>query len=255
MTEEITKQIESLGICIIIPTYNNAKTLKSVIDKCLKYTPSVLVVNDGCTDGTSRILDSYKSPSLMSVQYLPNRGKGYALKEGFEYARMKGYRYALTIDADGQHNADDIPNFVQAIRRSPDTLVVGCRNIEADNMPKRNTFANKFSNFWFRIQTLQTLTDTQSGFRLYPLRRLGRLRWLTARYEAELELLVFAAWQNVELISVSIQVYYPKEEERVSHFHPYKDFLRISLLNTILCFLAVVYGIPRILYYRAFKKK
>ena len=112
-------------------------------------------------------------------------------------------------------------------------------------MPGGNTFANRFSNFWFTIQTGIRLPDTQTGFRLYPLKRLSGTRFVTSRYEAELELLVFAAWAGVELVSVPVRVFYPSQEERVTHFRPVADFARISVLNTVLCFLAVVYGWPR----------
>ena len=109
---------------------------------------------------------------------------------------------------------------------------------------KGSNFANKFSNFWFYVQTGKALEDTQTGYRLYPLHKLYGVGLLTSRYEAELELLVFASWHGVELVSIPVNVYYPPREERVSHFRPGKDFARISVLNTVLCFLAVVYGLP-----------
>ena len=108
------------------------------------------------------------------------------------------------------------------------------------------TFANRFSNFWFALQTLQRLPDTQSGLRVYPLQRLHGLRWMSARYEAELTLLVFSAWAGVKLLPVPVSVYYPPRDQRVTHFRPGRDFTRISVLNTLLCFLMVVYGWPRI---------
>ena len=240
----INDTIKKMRICVIIPTYNNANTLKSVIDGCLKWTSSIIVVNDGSTDHTLSILSEY-SDKLSIISYTRNKGKGYALKKGFKYARSFGFNYAITIDSDGQHYPSDIPLFVEAISKKPNSLIVGSRNIAAKNMPSGNTFANKFSNFWFRIQTLQSLPDTQTGYRLYPLNNIGSLWWLTSRYEAELELLVFAAWHGVKLIPIPIQVYYFPKSQRVSHFRPGIDFLRISILNTILCMLAIVYGAPR----------
>ena len=139
----------------------------------------------------------------------------------------------------------DIPVLVKALTQHPGALVVGSRNLSAENMPGGNTFANRFSNFWFRVQTARTLPDTQTGYRAYPLDRLPDLRLLTARYEAELTLLVFSAWKGVELVPVPIRVCYP--EDRVTSFRPFHDFFRISLLNTGLCLLALVYGYPRLL--------
>ena len=117
------------------------------------------------------------------------------MKHGLSQAKKEGFRYAITIDSDGQHFASDIPCFIEAIEKEPDTLLVGARNLASDNMPGKNTFANKFSNFWFRLETGLKLEDTQSGYRLYPLRKMDvQSCWYTAKYEFELEAIVFAAW-------------------------------------------------------------
>lgn len=123
-------------------------------------------------------------------------------------------------------------------------MIIGRRLLEGVDRSKGSNFANKFSNFWFYVQTGKALEDTQTGYRLYPLHKLYGVGLLTSRYEAELELLVFASWHGVELVSIPVNVYYPPREERVSHFRPGKDFARISVLNTVLCFFAVVYGLP-----------
>lgn len=227
--------------CVIIPTYNNAGTICRIIADVRKYTPHIIVVNDGCTDGTSSLLAGQE---VTLVEYSRNRGKGHALMAGFRKARALGFDYAITIDADGQHFASDIPAFVDAVRQHPGSMIVGSRNLAEKNMPAANTFANKFSNFWFKLQTGINLPDTQTGYRLYPLRKMGRMRWLTSRYEAELEMLVYAAWQGIPLVPINVKVYYLPAGQRVSHFRPVYDFVRISLLNAVLCFLAVVYGYP-----------
>lgn len=229
--------------CVVMPTYNNGGTLRDVVERVLRYCANVIVVNDGCTDGSAEILASF-GERITVVDYGRNRGKGYALKQGFKKALSLGYDYALTLDSDGQHYPEDIPSFVEASEQHPGALIVGSRNLNQENMPGKNTFANKFSNFWFKVQTGVNLPDTQTGYRLYPLRRLPSLALLTSRYEAELELLVFSAWRAIDLIPISINVFYPKEEERVTHFRPFWDFFRISVLNTILCVVAVCYGWP-----------
>ena len=119
-------------------------------------------------------------------------------------------------------------------------------------MPRQNTFANRISNFWFRLQTGIALPDTQSGFRLYNLSSLRLLGLITSRYEAELELLVRSAWRNIPIIPIPINVYYPPQEERVSFFRPGKDFTRISILNTFFCFAAILYGYPSMLLRKIF---
>lgn len=225
---------------MLIPTFNNAGTIADVVGRVLRQTPDVIVVNDGSTDDT---LSRLEGLPITLVSYGTNKGKGGALREGLLKARALGYTNAVTIDSDGQHFPEDLPLFFGAIAENPDALVVGSRNLNAEGMPSGNTFANKFSNFWFRIQTLRNLPDTQTGFRAYPLGKLPCLKFLTARYESELELLVFSAWRGVKLVPVPIRVVYP--EDRVTHFRPVKDFTRISLLNTVLCLLALVYGFPR----------
>ena len=230
--------------CALIPTYNNVATAADVVRKTLEYLP-VIVVVDGATDGTLESLEQIKDERLTIVHYEKNRGKGYALKTGFRKAREMGYTHVVTLDSDGQHYTEDLPKMIRASKIRPEALIVGSRELRQENMPGKNTFANKFSNFWYCIQTGTYLPDTQTGFRVYPLDRLHGERLMTNRYEAELLLLVFTTWANVSLVSVPIRVYYPPKEERVSYFRPARDFGRISVLNTILCVLAVIYGLPR----------
>lgn len=244
----ITVGVEENEVCAVIPTYQNAKTLLKVVADVHRVVDTVIVVDDGSNDGTAALLDKAtgnERPEKV-LTHPKNCGKGAALKTGLTYARQQGFRYAVTVDADGQHRADDIPALLKAVEEEPDALAIGSRGLQHENMPAKSTFANRFSNFWFALQTLQRLPDTQSGLRVYPLRRLHGLRWMSARYEAELTLLVFSAWAGVKLLPVPVSVYYPPRDQRVTHFRPGRDFTRISVLNTLLCFLMVVYGWPRI---------
>lgn len=244
----ITVGVEENEVCAVIPTYQNAKTLLKVVADVHRVVDTVFVVDDGSNDGTAALLDKAtgnERPEKV-LTHPKNCGKGAALKTGLTYARQQGFRYAVTVDADGQHRADDIPALLKAVEEEPDALAIGSRGLQHENMPAKSTFANRFSNFWFALQTLQRLPDTQSGLRVYPLRRLHGLRWMSARYEAELTLLVFSAWAGVKLLPVPVSVYYPPRDQRVTHFRPGRDFTRISVLNTLLCFLMVVYGWPRI---------
>lgn len=244
----ITVGVEENEVCAVIPTYQNAKTLLKVVADVHRVVDTVFVVDDGSNDGTAALLDKAtgnERPEKV-LTHPKNCGKGAALKTGLTYARQQGFRYAVTVDADGQHRANDIPALLKAVEEEPDALAIGSRGLQHENMPAKSTFANRFSNFWFALQTLQRLPDTQSGLRVYPLRRLHGLRWMSARYEAELTLLVFSAWAGVKLLPVPVSVYYPPRDQRVTHFRPGRDFTRISVLNTLLCFLMVVYGWPRI---------
>ena len=243
-------KMRQMKVCVLMPTYNNGGTLRDVVERVLAYCNDVIVVNDGCTDNSAEILVSF-ADRVTVVDYGRNRGKGYALKQGLKKAKAMGFDYAITIDSDGQHFPEDIPLFVEALEQHPGALIVGSRNLKQENMPGKNTFANKFSNFWFRLQTWIDLPDTQTGYRLYPLKRLPRI--FSARYEAELSLLVFSAWRGTDLVPIKVNVYYP--EDRVTHFRPFWDFFRISVLNTVLCLVALVYGWPLRLIHKLFGRK
>lgn len=248
---EIMKQKR---IAVVVPSYNNAKTVVEVLSELLSYTHDIILVDDGCTDNTLELVQAAHLP-IDIVSLNPNQGKGKALLAGFDRARELGFKFAVTIDSDGQHYPSDLPKLVEKCQEG--TLVVGQRTFDHENMPSGSTFANKFSNFWFTLQTGIKLDDTQTGYRIYPLNDLRWKKLITSRYEAELEMMVFAAWHGVDIVKVPIKVYYPPVGERVSHFRPYKDFGRISLLNTALCFGAGFYGWPVILcrkIKKAFKK-
>jgi len=233
--------------CVIIPTYNNATTIAQIVSRALRYTPDIIVVDDGSTDQTINNLSIFKK-QIHLISYPVNRGKGFAISKGFDKAEALGYTHAITLDSDGQHFPEDIPLFIKTTEEHPDTMLVGHR-CSVENVPSKNTFANKFANFWFTVQTTKRDVDTQCGYRLYPLQKMHGLRPITSRYEAELELLVRMAWRDYPIYSVSIQVYYPPIEQRISHFRPGIDFLRISMLNTVLTLSAIIYGYPSMLFY------
>lgn len=239
---DVRRRLHSRGICVIIPTFNNAGTIARVVAEAQEYCDDVFVVDDGSDDGTSEILK--ETTGIHLVAYERNRGKGHALKEGFTAALKAGFAYAITMDADGQHSAKNIPDFLNANIEHPGCLILGKRKLDNIVRSKGSVFANNFSNFWFAVQTLQWQPDTQTGFRLYPLKKLYGYKFITSRYEAELELIVFAAWHGVKIHSIPVDVYYPPKEERVSHFRPGPDFARISVLNTVLCVFALIYGLP-----------
>lgn len=241
--QEQRQLLRQRGICAVIPTYNNAATVVQVVRQTLEECADVIVVCDGCTDATDRLVGDIGGITVVS--YPRNRGKGHALREGFRKARQMGFAYAITLDADGQHYPSDIARLLEANLRHPHALIVGSRQMQGADRSRGSRMANRLANFWFSVQTGLRLDDTQTGYRLYPLRHLSGLSLITSRYEAELELLVLAAWKGTRIVSVPVGVYYPPRAERVSHFRPVSDFLRISLLNCVLCLLALVYGLPR----------
>ena len=240
-----------INACVIIPTYNNDRTLPRVLDGVYRYTSRIIVVNDGSTDTTAEVLAGY--PELTVIHLPHNKGKGNALRIGFREATVHGFDYAITIDSDGQHFPDDIPVFVRAIEAEGMALLIGDRNMDREGIPGKSSFGNRFSNFWFRFETGITLSDTQSGFRLYPLAELQGIRFYTTKFEFEVEVIVKAAWRGIPVRNVPIRVLYDPKE-RVSHFRPFRDFTRISILNTWLVLVTLLYIRPRN-YFRTFRKK
>ncbi len=249
----LSEKFKNLKCCVIIPTYNNYKTLQQVIEGVLVYTEDVIVVNDGSTDSTGEILALF--PQIQQIKLSKNKGKGNALRQGFSHADSLGYRYAITIDSDGQHFPEDIPVFIEALENqsNKEILLIGSRNMAQVGIPKKSSFGNKFSNFWFWVETGTRLQDTQSGFRLYPLFAMKKLKFYTKKFEFEIEAIVKAAWSGIEVKNIPIQIHY-EMEDRVSHFRPFKDFTRISILNTWFVLVTFFYIKPRNLY-RKLKKK
>ncbi|MCD9014559.1 glycosyltransferase family 2 protein [Parachryseolinea silvisoli] len=244
---------EQRNVCVLIPTYNNAVPLASVLHDVLQYTRHVVVVNDGATDGTREML-AERYPQVALVDYTQNRGKGYALRQGFAKAVALGYDYAITIDSDGQHYADDLPVFLEKLKTSPNAIIIGARNMDQASVPGKSSFGNKFSNFWYKFETGLTMRDTQSGYRLYPVKALRDFTFFTRKYEFEIEVLVRAAWAGIEVTEVPVKVFYPEKEKRITHFRPFRDFSRISVLNTVLVTITLLYIKPRDLF-RGLKKK
>lgn len=247
----ITERINKLKACVIIPTFNNCKTLQRVIDGVLQYTPNIIVVNDGSTDATNTILQSYSE--IVQITVSVNTGKGNALRLGFAKAIQMDYEYAITIDSDGQHYPEDITIFLDELEiEEKPLLLIGNRNMRQDGIPKKSSFGNSFSNFWFWFETGITLNDTQSGYRAYPLKAIPK-KYFTKKFELEIEVIVRTSWKGVPVKNVPIKILYDSNE-RVSHFRPFKDFTRISILNTVLVIITLIYIKPRD-FFRSFKKK
>lgn len=230
-------------VCVIIPTYNNVQTLFEVIQGVLRYTNHVIVVNDGSSDNSDEVLSKF--PGLKIVTHQKNRGKGLALRSGMREAIELGYNYAISIDSDGQHFPEDLPLFYDKLQTDAGAVIIGARNMEQASVPGKSSFGNKFSNFWFKFETGISLSDTQSGFRLYPLEPIKSMTFFTRKYEFEIEVLVRLAWRGVSITEIPVRVFYAEAEKRISHFRPFQDFSRISVLNTVLVVIMLLYIKPR----------
>lgn len=215
------------GYCVVIPTYNNRKTVLEVVRKVRAVAECVIVVDDGCTDDTPELL---KSEPVIYLRHKRNRGKGVALRTGFKKALELGYHHAVTIDSDGQHFPDEIPKLVEASRASPDAVVIGVRDMSGEHVPGRSSFGRMFSNYWLKVATGIDVGDTQSGFRVYPLRHVTRVWCWSRRFTYECEVIIRMAWGGCPILNVPVKVYYPPRAERVSHFNPFWDNVRFTVL-------------------------
>ena len=216
---------------VVIPVYNHAKTLRGVVEGALAQGFDVLVLDDGSTDGS---LDSVADLPVRRHRLPVNLGKGGAILAGARIAQSSGYQAILTIDADGQHDPADARLLLEAAACSWPCIVIGARRMETLNVPRSSLFGRDFSNFWVRLECGQTLPDTQSGYRLYPVEFLESSRFLSRRYTFEIEVLVRGSWAGLAVLSTPVSVYYPPGDERISHFHKFKDNLRLSCLHTFL---------------------
>ena len=209
---------------IIIPVYNHEKRIEEVIKKSLKLNMPVFVVDDGSTDSSYEKIRDIKGIYLL--QHNQNRGKGAAITTGFAQA-AKIADWAITIDADGQHNPEDSLKMIKAISEHERPIVVGRRQgMVGKKAPWTSRFGRRFSNFWIMISGGPRMADSQSGFRIYPLPESLKLNVIARRFQFEVEILVKAGWERIPVIEVPVSVNYALGSERVSHFLPFIDFLR-----------------------------
>jgi glycosyltransferase involved in cell wall biosynthesis len=213
-----------LRCAIVIPAYNHGTKVRGVVEKCLQSRLPVIVVDDGSTDSTPNILASLSGITV--IQHKENQGKGASLLTGFA-AALRFADWAITMDADGQHDADDIFSLIQAIPEGQRPLVIGRREgMGHGNVPWTSRWGRRFANFWIWISCGRWLFDAQSGFRVYPLPETLHLGAKGKRYQFEVEVLVRAVWRGIPIIEAPVHAIYGPPEERVSHFRPWLDFWR-----------------------------
>ena len=217
----------SSRLAALIPTYNNDRTIRDVLERTLKQLRDVWVVNDGSTDGTREALSSFGG-RIQLLEHPRNLGKGRALRTGFERLASAGFTHAVTLDSDGQHSPEDIPLFLDAASMLPEAIIIGQRDMSRAGSPWRSRLGLWFSNQALKSLTRVRLADSQCGFRCYPLPTLSRFTLRGERYDLELEVLLAAAWAGVPIQPVPVQVTYAPQGGRVTHFRPVRDFLQIA---------------------------
>jgi glycosyltransferase involved in cell wall biosynthesis len=209
---------------VVIPVYNHGQTVAEVVRETLKLGMPVFVVDDGSTDSTAALLDGI--PGIHVLRHPINSGKGAAIMTGLA-AAAKSADWAITLDADGQHDPRDAAAMIQAIPMNQRPIVVGMRQwMRQANAPWTSRFGRDFSNFWVWVSGGSRISDSQSGFRIYPVPECLDLGVKAQRFQYEVEVLVLAHRHGIPVIEAPVHVKYETGTKKISHFHPFVDFWR-----------------------------
>ena len=209
---------------VLIPALDCANTIATVVGGARRFVDTVLVVSDGSTDATPQ---QAAGAGAEVVCHSTTLGKGAALLTGMRHLVDRGFARVLTMDGDGQHLSDEIPALLHASDQTRGDVVIGARQIDPAVVAPSKLFGNRFANRWVEIACGQSLPDTQSGFRVYPLRETLALGVRARHFAFETEVLIRAARAGMPLHSVPVQVFYAPPGERVSHYRPVVDTVRI----------------------------
>jgi len=233
-------------VCALVPTCNNASSIAQVVRSIRDQGLPVLVVNDGCSDESPRLA---KEAGASLVEHPGNLGKGYALFTGWRTAKAAGFSHVITLDADGQHLAQDIPAFLEAISQQPETLWAGTRASDVENVSRAAQFGRRFSDFMLWAAAADELAgerpDSQCGLRAYPIDTVLQLPMSGGRFETEMEVLVKALWHGIPVRALPITVIYPERAKRVTHFHAWTDNARIVTVYTKLMLMRLLWPVFR----------
>jgi glycosyltransferase involved in cell wall biosynthesis len=230
---------------IILPTYNNARTLPDICRRCEALKLTMIIVNDGSTDGTAAWLArreiSQRGAETVIVTHPKNRGKAEALRSGFAAAIQNDCTHAITIDTDGQLDPECIPALLDCARRNPRALIVGARDDRQSDYPTRSRVGRKLSNFAIRLECEAIVADSQCGLRVYPLDLIKRVPCRTGRYGFEAAIITLAAWNGFPILNVPVNCRYLTDAAGgVSHFRPFRDSLHGVLLHAHLLLMKLV---------------
>jgi glycosyltransferase involved in cell wall biosynthesis len=237
-----------ITVCVLIPIYNNKETIVDVLEQIAPFMLPCLIVNDGSDLATRQVLETQaQQKQWLQVLHLPlHCGKGAAVQAGLRRAHALGYSHALLIDADGQHNAQDIPRFVAAATAHPEALILG-RPVFGDDAPRSRVIGRKISQFWVSVETLScAIGDPLFGLRVYPVAASTTLITnvtIGSGMEFDTEIAVRLYWAGVPMQNVPTTVFYPRGG--LSHFRAWRDNLRLSWLHTRL-FFCTIPRIPRL---------
>ncbi len=228
MTE--SKRLDRNEVAVVIPALNESLRIREVVEGALAQCPNVIVVDDGSTDGTAeRIADL---PAIV-IRHAQRKGKGESLRDGFGEARRRGLRGVLTMDGDGQHQAQDLPRLLEAANRHPGAIVIGARLRKRASQPTYRRLANEFGDWGIAWGTGYQVADSQSGQRFYPADVIALQDVPGEGFVFEAQIVISAARTlGTRCVSVPIESRYrcagSDEQFRASHFRPLTDLYRIT---------------------------
>ena len=213
---------------VIIPTYNDGKTIRNMVERTLNQISHVVVVDDGSTDDT---LQQLADLPIQLISNPVNRGKAQSLWRGFHQVLKSELDGVITLDGDGQHLPEDIPRLIAAYHEFPDSMIIGSRTHDIRAFPPLRRWANQLANWGIYVATKRRIPDTQSGFRLYPISLLRSLEAKSHRFKGfvfESEGIIEAVQLRFDIRSIPIAAVYGGEL-RKSHFHPARDTIQIGI--------------------------
>lgn len=244
-----------LRYAIVIPAFNEERTIRDIAKRCSNISENVYIVDDGSSD---RTIESLEGLPVRILKHEKNRGKAMALWTGMQHCLKDGYDGVITIDADGQHNPEDIPLFIEAAKSNPNKIIVGSRLGNPEAFPPNRLYGNEVANFWISWAAGYIIEDSQSGFRYYPSSLIKKLKIKISKERSfvfESEILIKAAWLGYKGIFIPIEAIYDTGA-RPSHFRGFHD---VMLIIRMVAWKLIIRGmnppgIFRILRYRLKKR-
>ncbi len=216
--------MDTSKIAVLIPAHNEERSIGDLVKKIRNIVPSVYVVDDGSNDRTSVIAEEN---GAVVIRHFHCKGKGCSLKTGFNYLKTQPFEFIITMDGDGQHSPDDLPLFIEAIKRKKAGIIVGKRKVISTEMPLIRKLTNISMSLLISFLAFQWIPDSQNGFRAIRKKVIENINLSTDHFETETELLLKASWKGVRISSIPVRTIYGSEKSKIK---PAKDTMNFFLM-------------------------
>ncbi len=227
----MNKETGRIKLALLIPAYNEGKYIEGVIENSSKYGMDIIIIDDGSIDSTASIVESLipaYSPHLKLIRHTKNLGKGQALITGFDYIKDNNYSGVITLDADGQHDTNEIINFLEVINKEDPDIIIGDRLGNTAGMPFIRLATNVFTSWIISTIAGKKVSDVQSGYRYLKTTALKKIKLKTKNFDTEPEIILRAGWFDMEVLNVPIKTIY--HDDFVSYVNPVKDTVKFFKL-------------------------